>query len=117
MEEVLFGYDESLDSPLIDEDPNFREVLRLLNSSGVHTVSSCQGHAPGTQYEDVQVWMDPYITCTVDEGNAGHTKRLLRAIGARLQRDVPNGKIHAKFPRRWDWKRSLAVLKASLPQK
>jgi hypothetical protein len=45
-----------------DQDPNFIKTIRLLNKAGFRTISSCMGHAPGTQYEEVDEWMDPYIT-------------------------------------------------------
>src|SRR5262245_59032321 len=107
----LPGYDEPLDDPLIDSDPDFREVLRLLNSRGVHTVSSCQGHAPGTQYDHVQEWMDPYITCTGEPVELASARRLLRAIGGKPSRSGDNLKVTARFPRGWVWQRSVEVLK------
>jgi hypothetical protein len=48
--------------PDFDPDPDFRETLRFLNENGFNTMSSCQGHPPGTQYEDVNEWMFPYLT-------------------------------------------------------
>ncbi len=47
-------FSEDLDHPDIDPDADFRAVLRLLNSKGVRTISSCQGHP--------QERMTPYIT-------------------------------------------------------
>lgn len=116
----LPAYDEPLDSDLIDPDPDFREVLRLLNAAGVHTVSSCQGHAPGTQYEDVQGWMPPYITCRVDTPeDVTRACELLRAAGedewAELSTASPKGKVLCRFPLGWEWKRSVAFLKVRLP--
>lgn len=109
-----FAYDESLDSDLIDPDPDFRETLRLLNAGGAHTVSSCQGHAPGTQYEDVQGWMAPYVTCETTPETEAKTVGLLRAAGENEWSEITihPGKMLAKFPLGWDWKRSVAFLKA-----
>ena len=105
------GYDEALDSGWIDPDPDFRETLRLLNAAGVHTVSSCQGHAPGTQYDDVRVWMDPYITCRViSEERVPAVRKLLESIGGKAEPPFPGGKIHARFPRGWEWGRSVDAL-------
>jgi hypothetical protein len=113
MSTELPGYDEPLDDPLMDPDPGFREVLRILNATGVHTVSSCQGHAPGTQYDHVHEWMDPYITCVVPTSGLIDARNLLRAIGGKPSSDsVDSGKLVAKFPRGWDWKRSVKALKA-----
>jgi hypothetical protein len=112
------AYDEPLDSDLIDPDPDFRETLRLLNEGGAHTVSSCQGHAPGTQYEDVQGWMPPYITCTTTPETQKRTVELLCAAGEDEWSEIvvhSDGKVLAKFPLGWDWKRSVAFLKAKMP--
>ncbi len=105
------GYDEPLDSPMIDDDPPFREVLRLLNERGVHTVSSCQGHAPGTQYENVQEWMDPYITCEVSAEALENAAKILRSIGGDVTPSAGDGKVHARFQRGWDWTQSVAALR------
>ncbi len=92
------GYDEALDSDWIDPDPSFRELLRLLNAAGVHTVSSCQGHAPGTQYEEVMERMEPYITCRcTDDADARRARRLLSLAGGLVGRRN-NGKLRASFP-------------------
>lgn len=112
------AYDEPLDSELIDPDPDFREVLKILNEVGVHTVSSCQGHAPGTQYEDVQGWMPPYITCRTTPENQAKTVELLCAAGEDEWSEIAvhkDGKVLAKFPLEWDWKRSVQALKAKMP--
>jgi hypothetical protein len=108
------GYDESLDSEFIDPDPAFRETLRLLNARGVHTVSSCQGHAPGAQYPHVTVWMQPYITCRVtSKEEIRATRRFLKLIGGRLDPVSSENKVRASFRRNWEWKRSVEALKAS----
>jgi hypothetical protein len=114
-----FAYDEPLDSELIDPDPDFRETLRLLNAGGAHTVSSCQGHAPGTQYEDVQEWMPPYITCETTPETEEKTVELLQAAGEDQWAEVrvSPGKVLAKFPLEWDWKRSVAFLRAKMPRR
>lgn len=104
------GYNEPLDSTWIDPDPDFRETLRLLNTAGVRTVSSCQGHAPGTQYEEVQEWMEPYITCIChDDTDAKRARNLLSRAGALVGRRS-GGRIRASFPREWDWSISVAAL-------
>jgi len=114
----LPAYDEPLDSENIDPDPHFRETLRILNLLGVHTVSSCQGHAPGTQYDDVQEWMDPYITC---EGSVHLTadqvvRYLIMAGGNATQRTTGfRNPILAKFPRGWNWTTSVKNLIANNP--
>jgi hypothetical protein len=117
MDEQPFGYDEPLESPLIDPDPDFREVLRILNAAGVHTVSSCQGHAPGTQYDDVQEWMDPYVTCVVEPSKLSQTCELLQVIGGETSAHAEDGKIQAMFPREWDWRQSVSALKARLSER
>jgi hypothetical protein len=53
-----------------DQDPNFIKTIRLLNKAGFRTISSCMGHAPGTQYEEVDEWMEPYLTFA---GGHNHT--------------------------------------------
>lgn len=116
-EKGLPAYDEPLDSDLIDKDPDFRETLRLLNEAGVHTVSSCQGHAPGTQYEDVQEWMAPYITCRASSPpEVERACEYLREAGegqwAELK--VRDGKVLARFPLGWRWSRSVAWLKSKI---
>ena len=108
------GYDESLDSDFIDPDPDFRETLRILNAAGVHTVSSCQGHAPGTQYDDVQEWMDPYITVRLS-GNVSLVCELLQVAGGDLSTASPVGKALARFPHGWDWRKSVEALRSRLP--
>ena len=106
------GYDEPLDSDLLDLDPDFRETLRLLNAASVHTVSSCQGHAPGTQYDDVQEWMEPYITCRISSAEGVHLAcGLLQSIGGESGSVSPEGKVRANFPRGWVWKGSVDALK------
>ena len=106
------GYDEPLDSEWLDPDPDFRTTLRLLNAAGVHTVSSCQGHAPGTQYDDVQEWMEAYITCRMASAEGIRLGcRLLRSIGGAIESVSPEGKIRAGFHRGWEWKRSVDALK------
>lgn len=107
-------YDEPLDSPFMDSDPDFREAIRLLNAAGAHTVSSCQGHAPGTQYEDVREWMDPYVTCEYTSESLIRTRNLLEWLGDTTV-TVSSGKVLAKLPRGWDWKRSVASLRRKLP--
>ncbi len=107
------GYDEPLDSPFIDPDPDFREVIRLLNAAGVHTVSSCQGHAPGTQYADVQSWMKPYVTCEIPPGKTGLVLGLLEALGGGVR--VSGGKAVASFPNEWPWRKSVEALRSRLP--
>jgi hypothetical protein len=117
---VVAMFDEPLTSTEIDPDPDFRIVLGLLNDSKVHTVSSCQGHAPGTQYSDVTEWMSPYITVgcrSPDE--AVRAEGLLQLAGAMTTRIdeirvmgelmYPLG-VRAKFPNGWDWKRSIELL-------
>lgn len=113
MTEKYPAYDEPLGSPNIDKDPDFRESLRLLNAAGVHTVSSCQGHAPGTQYPDVQAWMRPYITCELGPGSSKDTIVLLAVCGGIVR--SADGKVRAEFLNGWDWKRSVAALRARLP--
>jgi hypothetical protein len=108
----LPGYDESLDDPLIDPDPDFRRVLHALNATGIHTVSSCQGHAPRTQYEDVRVWMHPYITVVVDPTQIARVKRLMKTIGARRLTISKGNTIAATFPRGWPWTESLLRLRS-----
>jgi sugar phosphate isomerase/epimerase len=110
----LVGYDESLDSPFIDPDPDFREVLRLLNASGAQTVSSCQGHAPGTQYEEVQEWMDPYVTCEIEASAMAKVCRLLEDIGGDVSAFPEDGKVRAALRRGWEWKRSVSALTTRL---
>lgn len=104
-------YDDPLDSDGIDPDPSFRETLRLLNGAGVHTVSSCQGHAPGTQYEDVREWMDAYVTAEApsveDQAKAAE---LLKRAGATIV-VARDGKVLGKFRREWDWAESVAALR------
>jgi hypothetical protein len=113
MSEKHPSYDEPLDSPFIDADPDFREALRLLNAAGVHTVSSCQGHAPGTRYPDVQVWMKPYITCELGPGSSKDTIVLLAVCGGVVRSS--DGRVRAEFPNGWNWKRSVSALRARLP--
>lgn len=113
MTDDLLAYDEPLDSPLIDDDPDFREALLLLNAAGVHTVSSCQGHAPGTQYPEVQVWMKPYITAEVTPESSKGSIVLLVACGGVVR--ISDGKAVASFPNGWDWKKSTGLLRARLP--
>lgn len=107
------GYDEPLDSPFIDPDPDFREVLRLLNVAGVHTVSSCQGHAPGTRYPDVQEWMRPYVTCSIEPGKLNLTLGLLEELGGSVR--ISGGNAVASFSNGWDWRKSVNSLRAKLP--
>ncbi len=109
MTEKYPTYDEPIDSPNIDPDPDFRETLMLLNAAGVHTVSSCQGHAPGTQYPDVQEWMKPYIT---SETTTKEAIVLLVVAGAVVR--MSDGKVLASFLNGWDWKRSVDALRARL---
>lgn len=105
------GYDEPLDSEWLDPDPDFRTTLRLLNAAGVHTVSSCQGHAPGAQYDHVQEWMEAYITCRMAAAEGIRLAcGLLQSIGGEIL-SVSEGKIYASFPRSWEWKKSVDVLK------
>jgi len=55
----------------VDKDPDFRAVLDFVNDDlGAATVSSCQGHLPGEQYEDVQEVMLPYLT--LEESSPGY---------------------------------------------
>lgn len=114
-----YAYDEPLDSDLIDPNPDFRETLRLLNEAGAHTVSSCQGHAPGTQYEDVQGWMPPYITCETTPETRQRTVELLRAAGEDQCSEITvhPDKVLARFPLEWDWKRSVAYLRAKVTRR
>ncbi len=112
--EQPIGYDEPLDSRFIDPDPDFREVLRLINASGVHTVSSCQGHPPSTQYDEVQEWMDPYITCETESSALAKVCELLQAIGGDPAASHEEGKVRATFPRGWVWKKSVSALITSL---
>lgn len=66
----VLGYTEDLDSHDIDENPDFRDVLKIINAmSGVRTVSSCQGHRPGEKYPDVLSPMSPYITIFGDRAH------------------------------------------------
>jgi hypothetical protein len=58
----IFGPEEDM-----DDDADFLEVLHFLNGNGFKTHSSCAGHPPGTKYEDVDEWMDPYLTFQVDK--------------------------------------------------
>ena len=105
------GYDEHLNSDFIDPDPNFRETLRLLNAGGVHTVSSCQGHAPGTQYDHVQEWMAPYITCRASIEDRERTIESLKLAGGDVE-ITTSGKVLARFPRNWEWRRSADALRS-----
>lgn len=115
------GYDDPLDSKWIDPDPDFRETLRLLNAAGVHTVNSCQGHAPGTprlhlqegMEPYVQEWMEPYVTCQMmSPAGISLARDLLQSIGGGISTASEEGKIVACFPRGWEWRRSVDALKA-----
>jgi hypothetical protein len=108
------GYDEAFDSENVDTDPDFRETLRILNAAGVHTVSSCQGHAPGTQYDDVQEWMEPYVTVRLT-GNVALACEVLRIAGGELSTASPVGKALARFPRGWEWRKSVDALRSRFP--
>ena len=104
----------------IDPDPDFREVLRILNSAGVRTTSSCQGHAPGTQYPDIQEWMIPYVTCEAAHENLARACELLSwageddGDGGCAEITVSGNRVFAKFPLDWKWDRSVAFLKSKL---
>ena len=110
----LPGYDEPLDSQFLDTDPDFRETLCILNAVGVHTVSSCQGHAPGTQYDDVQGWMEPYVTVRLS-GNVALACEVLRIAGGELSTASPVRKVLARFPRGWEWRKSVDALRSRFP--
>lgn len=111
-------YDEPLDSDNIDPDPDFRDFLRLLNAAGIHTVSSCQGHAPGTQYPSVREWMDPYVTCDVKAGSLvaiAVARDALSASGGTVSTPVDSPKVRASFPRGHVWRESVEKLRGYLP--
>jgi len=101
-----------------DTNPSFRKVLRLLNAAGFATKSSCQGHPPRSQYEDVKVWMDPYITFA-GGSNVREIARLLRQSGyvSRIGRErEPNGPRAVSLRRDIDWEKLLKFLTANLKQ-
>jgi uncharacterized protein YukJ len=102
-------YNESLDSDNIDPDLDFREFLRLLNAAGIHTVSSCQGHAPGTQWPDVQEWMDPYVTCHIKGSLVAIAvaRDALSASGGTVSTPIDDPGVRASFPRGHVWRESV----------
>jgi len=110
----LPGYHEPLDSENIDPDPNFRKTLQLLNEKyKITTVSSCQGHAPGTKYEDVQEWVNPYITAIYDGDKARKLcieRIMFRAGASTVDTNPLEEKILARFSQGWDWSESVKSL-------
>jgi hypothetical protein len=79
---------DTADPKYWDKDPNFIDTIHLLNKAGFKTISSCMGHAPGTQYEHVDEWMEPYLTFVGD--NTRIATKLL-ADGGFVDHSTHNG--------------------------
>ena len=95
-----------------DQDPDFIETIHLLNKAGFRTISSCMGHAPGTQYEEVNEWMDPYITFVEDPD---HAAGKLLSEGGFIDH-ITNGsdRYSAGFYRDVNWTDVLKYVKSRL---
>lgn len=99
--------------PYVDDDPDFRNVLEFLNDNEFTTRSSCQGHPPGTKYDDVQEWMDPYITFQLSPEKF---KKIVDTIIATGYYTEHNDKQYVGFSNDiiGNWKDFLSKLKAEI---
>jgi hypothetical protein len=107
----VFGYNEPLDSPNIDPNPHFRQVLCMLTETGMRTVSSCQGHKAlqnGHPYTNT-----PYITYFVSIEMKNTSIKIMKSLGAIVSKsaDKDPTKILAKFPANTNWEHILLKLK------
>ena len=90
----VIDYRRNLDDPDIDPDPDFRAFLRLINNCvGVRTVSSCQGHQPGEQYEDVTEVMKPYVTVFGDADALVIAQKLFASVQGVERTSIAGGKM------------------------
>lgn len=113
----VIDYKKDLDDSEIDPDPDFRSFLKLINDHlKVRTVSSCQGHLPGEQYEDVLEIMPPYVTIFGDEDALVAAEKLFSGVlGVRETRMAfPKLTISMGTAVIGAWGPSLASLRQSL---
>jgi len=95
-----------------DKDPNFIDTIRLLNKAGFKTISSCMGHAPGTQYSHVNEWMEPYLTFTGE--NADAARKLLIDGGFVSQSSHTDNTYYVGLHLGVDWGEVLKYVKSRL---
>jgi hypothetical protein len=91
-----------------DKDPDFVKTIHLLNKAGFKTTSSCMGHAPGTQYKEIDEWMDPYITF-VDKS----AQKLFAGSGF-VTNNPRNSKCCVSFRRGVNWADVLKYIQSRL---
>jgi len=93
-----------------DTNPGFVAVLELLNALGYVTTSSCQGHPPKTQYNDVEEWMEPYLTFDLSAEKFADVIMLLQQCGRGLISHF-NDRQYVEFARSINWDDLLTKLK------